>query len=754
MATITWMWGDAGIVGHAVAQWNPLRWSSAASIKATLEDLERYETQGVQRSVLMSFTGSVSTWKRRYPNVADAVEFLKNATPSESEANSQGGESSSGRHDSPFILPDSCVVTQKIAPPNCGVESHSDVPSQSVQFPTDEVTSPLITDEGIMQLLLAGGQEALLGQWLQQVIALMSLRPDFVLDAIKDHAFIEAPCDDSDALEACKGIHKALADIIAADQLEEILASEAQLQTAPLVLTFLAEQVGKAEGGLRATLSKDLAILLSVLGWQEVFELRGLTCSLPDDCRYTLASSGILLGSANGASAVLDGAVHQDQVKTIVQEALHQATSSLVDAGARIVILGDRGAGKSSICNAAFGNVVAAAGAGRPVTTGITLYEATEKCPVHIYDTKGFETLSDNSDALSQLKDLVEERKQAVAQYPPDDPVAVKEQLHAIWWVIDVAGGGRFNPESVETVARLFSETGVPIIMVLNKCDVEESYVREVERSVREHCLWANNIVRVVAFPRLGPIAQLCEECGSPDIAINCKSKCYSCETCERKRVPFKGSYGFDELVRVTIQCLPKMVTASFTAAQKVWLEGLDRIALRDICIFGAAAGGMGAAPLPFLTHFALFPLQVTMVVKLASVYGVIFSWKTGVHVVCSLGVVSTVGFLGWTAANVLKLMPGLNTVGMVTDACVSASFTVAIGLVVRTMLRRVRGKAATDDIEVKPEDLAELMSIEERRSLFTAYFNRLRAPLMELMEDASSASVEALELAIVRLDY
>merc|ERR1712061_575729 len=109
--------------------------------------------------------------------------------------------------------------------------------------------------------------------------------------------------------------------------------------------------------------------------------------------------------------------------------------------------------------------------------------------------------------------------------------------------------------------------------MVLNKCDVEEAYVREVERSVQEHCLWANHVVRVVALPRMGPIAQLCEECGSSDIVINCKRMYYNCESCRRMNVLFKSSYGFDELVKVTTQCLPKMVLASFVSAQKVWLK-------------------------------------------------------------------------------------------------------------------------------------------------------------------------------------
>lgn len=558
---------------------------------------------------------------------------------------------------------------------------------------------------------------------------------------------------------------QALTDIEKADQLEQILGSEVQLESAPLVLSFLLGQVSKAEGGMREKLANDLVILLRIPGWHELFEKQCLAGTLPDDCRYILASSGVHFGSRSqsGSAGSVYGtephsfsSTHQDHLKSLVDEALHQATSSLIDAGARIVILGDRGAGKSSICNAAFGQVVAHAGTGLSVTQGITLYEATDACPVHIYDTKGFETMCDNDDALAQLQQLVDERQQAVSKYAADDPVAVKERLHAIWWVIDVVGGGRFNPRSVERVASILSETGVPIIMVLNKCDVEEDYVREVERSVQEHCVWAQSVVRVVACPRLGPIAHICESCGSQDLSIRCKQKCYSCNSCDCKDVAFKSSYGFDELVSCTIECLPKMVSASFISAQKVWLAGLDKVALQQICIFGTAAGGLGATPLPFFTHFALFPLQTALVARLATVYGVIITWKTALHIVCSLGVVSTVGLLGRTAATAIKLVPGLNVVGCISDACVSASFTVSIGLVVRTLLRRVRGKAFSVSRAVKPEDIAELMSIEERRSLFTEYFNRLRAPVLEMMGslDALDNATEALENAIQNVDW
>ena len=73
-------------------------------------------------------------------------------------------------------------------------------------------------------------------------------------------------------------------------------------------------------------------------------------------------------------------------------------------------------------------------------------HEASEECPVHIYDSKGFETFDTE---LDQIQKLVEERRVAAATYHMDDPRRITEQLHAVWWVIDVIGGGRFQPEQM-----------------------------------------------------------------------------------------------------------------------------------------------------------------------------------------------------------------------------------------------------------------------------------------------------------------
>lgn len=91
---------------------------------------------------------------------------------------------------------------------------------------------------------------------------------------------------------------------------------------------------------------------------------------------------------------------------------------------------------------------------------------------------------------------------------------------------------------------------------------------------------------------------------------------------------------------------------------------------------------------------------------------------------------------------------------GCVSDASVSALVTVTMGLVVQQLLMRVRSKAVADGIEVKPEDLAEFMSIEERQTLFSDYFERLKAPILEIVQDASAFTVEGVQNAIESMQY
>eukprot|EP00928_Gymnodinium_smaydae_P081685 TRINITY_DN65162_c0_g1_i1.p1 TRINITY_DN65162_c0_g1~~TRINITY_DN65162_c0_g1_i1.p1 ORF type:complete len:644 (-),score=111.88 TRINITY_DN65162_c0_g1_i1:333-2264(-) len=586
-------------------------------------------------------------------------------------------------------------------------------------------------------------QEVIQAEWVRSVeLVTIYLANDLSVDETSSSSS-GANATTKSALDVHQELHRVIDKMLKRRMLERFLGSENQSVAAPLILGFLVEQdIHSGEGSFREAIAQDLATLLHVDSWRDVFVSSALPNRVSDHCRYVLASKFPDMVRAHARREHVDGftfldidAQHPIEARTKLKELLSRQCQNLVSRGARIVILGDRGSGKSSCVNAAFGEVFAAAGAGRSVTQSISMYEATETCPVHIYDTKGFETLRDNSDAVDQLKQLIEERAAAFASYELGDPEAVKEQLHMVWWVIDVLAGGRFDPESMKELSGMFGEAHVPVIIVLNKCDAPADIVEHVSSQVREHCFWAANVVCVAADPKQGPLMLLCEHCGSDDISIRINKKQYTCESCG-KRSRFQGTYGMDELIKTTVAKLPDAVASSFLRAQRLWLEGLDKSAFKLICTYGAIAFGIGAAPIPAYSRFVLWPLQVTMVLALAHLYGVIMTKRTVVHFLMSVGGVWGFGLLGWTLASICKVIPFLNVIGMATDACVSCCLTVTMGFLTRTLLRRVRGKAVLDNKEITPDDIAELMSEEERRNLFQQYYERVRAPLAELLTD------------------
>ncbi|CAJ1434963.1 unnamed protein product [Effrenium voratum] len=277
--------------------------------------------------------------------------------------------------------------------------------------------------------------------------------------------------DDAEVAHVLSSLHRLVESLAAAGELRDVL--DRDVTSANLVLRFLAEQSHEVLGFNAA--GKALKAILQVPSWKEMFELWGLQHAVSQECRFKLSKEGILVEERHSKKTSFLDRDHSETTHGLLRHELYETAQQLAERGARIVVLGDRGTGKSSLCNAAFGRQLAQTGVGRSVTQLITLYPATESCPVNLYDTKGFET---DGDQLEQLKKLVEERRRASERHNVEDPARVSELLHLVWWVVDVISGGRFNPGHMQKVCSLLHKNGIPVIIVLNKCDAPEDFVR------------------------------------------------------------------------------------------------------------------------------------------------------------------------------------------------------------------------------------------------------------------------------------
>src|SRR3984957_10361000 len=344
---------------------------------------------------------------------------------------------------------------------------------------------------------------------------------------------------------------------------------------------------------------------------------------------------------------------------------------------ANILITGQTGVGKSTLVNAVFRAELAAEGVGRPVTQRVQRHDAPG-VPVTIFDTPGIE-LGDAKDAV------IADFKATIAASRRD---AAENFIHLAWYCID-AGQTRIQGYDVDVIKALADE--VPVILVLTQC-VDQDRVSALEAAIAAEAL---------------PIQ------GAP-VRTLAKARRIGEQTIEPT--------GLEELVRRTEQILPKAVKGAFVNAQGVVIGLKVKYARAVVAASAAAAGAVGAAPIPVSDAVVLMPVQIGMLGGITAVFGIEMSTQTTTRLVVGLvgeGGVSQVG--RQMAVGLLKVIPGVSVV----NAGVASALTAALGeayiQLCREMLRRQAAGLAMPDAEM----LAFLLDAYEK----TFRRSRIRRP-------------------------
>ncbi len=332
---------------------------------------------------------------------------------------------------------------------------------------------------------------------------------------------------------------------------------------------------------------------------------------------------------------------------------------------ANVLIAGRTGVGKSTLINSVFQGDFATTGQGRPVT-GHTREFTKEDVPLSIFDTRGLE-MSDFSSTLESLEAEISKR------HSDPDP---NKHIHVAW--VCIAEDLRRVEEAETELTEMLSKF-VPVIGVITKARADQGFRQEVQRLLPK----ARNVVRVRAIFEQDDDGHTRPPCG------------------------------LEELVKLTMGAFPEGLRSAFAASQRADLT-LKRNRAREIVAWAAAAaGGIGATPIPFSDAVSLVPIQIGMLARISTIYGLSASSNFLSTLVASAagGAVATLtGRL--IVGGLLKLVPGAGSVvGGAIAGGTAAALTTVMGTTYIASLDAVFAKH-----EGEPPSEEEILDEMKRR--------------------------------------
>lgn len=298
-----------------------------------------------------------------------------------------------------------------------------------------------------------------------------------------------------------------------------------------------------------------------------------------------------------------------------------------------ILLAGATGVGKSSLVNQIFGEKIAKAGTGKPVTSTIDIYENNE-VSVILYDSRGYELGSEEQ--LSFIKDVIG---------LVDENMAIPEkQIHLVWYCIN-AGGHRITDYDKSAI-RQFKEKKMQVAVVFTKSElISDDDSKKMKSIINE-------------FDKSVPIFETSSN--KPANFIN-----------DRK-----------QLINWSCACLPEQLKEAFIKSQRSNLSLKWEKAHSIVIQHCAAAFAVGFVPIPMADAPILVLNQMALIGRILNLYD-LDSYKDIITGGVTGGIVGKlVSSLGKSiVASLLKFIPVVGWfIGGAISGTVATILTAALG--------------------------------------------------------------------------
>lgn len=365
-----------------------------------------------------------------------------------------------------------------------------------------------------------------------------------------------------------------------------------------------------------------------------------------------------------------------DQLMSSIRDRLDEALGDL--GRFNLLVVGNTGAGKSTLINSIFGWQIARTGNGRPVTQGTTAY-AHPHLPLTIFDTRGIEIGEERTAITERLVGEIKRRR----------PLPVEEQIHTAWYAV------RWSDRRIEDgqiqVIHALAAAGVPVILALTQVPYRGG---EYHPDALE---FANSIVSL-GLP-LQPGSGLVLTAAIDD--------------------PWTGeAHGLQGLLDMTFSVAPEGARSALTAAQQIDRRRKRDAAMAIVVQHAAAASAAAASPIPFSDAAALIPIQITMLVRITALWGLDIGRATLATTIGSALLTSGATFVGrQIVGNALKLIPGIGWIaGAALNAGVAGAVTTGIGTAWSSLVERL---ADTPEAvaAMSPADIRKAFEAELRKA-------------------------------------